>query len=215
MSAYAKFSFETIDAGSPANRRKVDRRAIGPADLEAARAEGVEQGRRDAVASAAQAEAQALNAMARMMQLVLGRVADEAQGLREDAAELALTIARTLSGELLDRHGGEAVEAFVADALRHLRSGPRLVVQVAPELVEALTPRLEQVARDAGFEGALVVRPANAALPGDCTLEWAEGSIQHDRAAALETIEAAAREWLDSADQHGRQMDLFNGGTQR
>jgi flagellar assembly protein FliH len=213
MAGYAKFSFDVIDTGSPVNRRKADRRAILPADLEAARAEGLEQGRRDAVAAAAQTEAQALNAIARMMQMVLGRVAGEAQSLREDAVDLALTIARTLSGELLDRHGGEAVEAFVEDALRHLRSGPRLVVKVAPDLVDSLTPRLEQVARDAGFEGALVVRSAEGALPGDCSLEWADGSIQHDRAASLEAIEAAAREWLDSADQHGRQMDLFQGGT--
>ena len=213
MSGYAKFSFETIDAGSPVNRRKADRRAILPADLEAARAEGLEQGRRDAVAAAAQTEAQALNAIARMMQMLIGRVAGECQPLREDAVEVSLTIARTLSGELLDRHGGEAVESFVEDALRHLRSGPRLVVKIAPELVDALTPRLEQVARDGGFDGALVVRAVDTALPGDCTLEWAEGSIQRDRAAALEAVESAAREWLDSADQHGRQMDLFQGGT--
>jgi flagellar assembly protein FliH len=214
MSAYARFTFEEIETSAP-NRRKADRRAIMPADLEAARNEGLEQGRRDAVAAAAQTEAQALNAIARMMQMVLGRVAGEAQSLREDAVDLSLCVARTLAGELLDRHGGEAVEGFVAEAITHLRHGPRLVVKVTPDLVESLTPKLEKVALDAGFEGALVVRPSEAALPGDCTLEWAEGSIQHDRAATLEGIEIAAREWLDNADQHGRQMDLFNAGAPR
>lgn len=213
MSAYAKFSFDEIESAHAPNRRKADRRAIMPADLEAARNEGLEQGRRDVVAAASQTEAQALNAIARMMQMVLGRVAGEAQSLREDATELALTVGRTLSGELLDRYGGEAVEDFVASAISHLRSGPRLVVHVAPDLIEALTPKLEKVAADAGYEGALVLRPNETALPGDCQLEWAEGSIHHDRAAAFEAIEKAAADWLQSAEQHGRQMDLFNGGA--
>lgn len=209
--AAQKYAFRPIgetDAplrrGGPATRAQ-----LTEADLAAAREEGLQRGRQEAAQATDRATAEALRAIARMMQMMLSGLATEAQNLRGDALDVAMTAAQLMAGHALDQFGTEAVEGFLTDAVSQLRDVPRLVVKVTPELVEDIAPRLEQAARDAGFDGQVVVRPDPAAQAGDVTLEWAEGSIHHDRASSFAAIEAAAERWLAAAKTEGFQLDLF------
>lgn len=212
MSSYAKYDFAPIGEApaAPGRAGGPQRRALGEEDLARARQEGFAEGQRDATAQAERASADALRAIARMMQITLGRLAEEAQTLRADAVEVALVAARAAAGRTLDLWGSEAVEDYVREAVSHLRATPRLVVKVSPDLAADLQARLEAVAAEAGFEGLVAVRPDPSARPGDCGIEWADGAIHHDRDAAFAAIEEAAERWLASAEAHGFQLDLFS-----
>ena len=209
MGHHSKYAFEPIfakqgDAPIGKPRRKI----ITQDDVEAARAAGYEAGRDDSVAQAERASAEALRAIARQMQLMLGRQADEAEGLRADAVDVVLTATRAIAGRALDDFGQAHVEALITDAVSHLRDIPRMVIRVAPELAERTQAQLIGAAHEAGFTGDIIIRPDADAQSGDCTLDWGDGLIVHSRAAALAAIEDAARTWQASADAEGLSIDI-------
>ncbi len=209
--ATQRYAFRPISENETPHRRggPAARAQLTEADLAAAREEGLQRGRQEAAQATDRASAEALRAIARMMQMMLSGLAAEAQGLRQDALEVAMAAAQLMAGQALEQFAPEAVEGFVSEAVGQLRDVPRLVVRIAPELADDLAPRLEQVARDAGFDGQVVVRPDPVASGGDVTLEWAEGSIHHDRASSFAAVEAAAERWLAAAKTEGFQLDLF------
>ena len=64
--------------------------------------------------------------------------------------------------------------------------------------------RLDDIARNRGFDGRLVVMGESDIAPGDCRIEWADGGLVRERAA----IEAAIAEAVD------RYVAVRRGGTQ-
>jgi flagellar assembly protein FliH len=198
------FSKEIVAATSKAPRKKI----LTEADVEAARAEGFAEGERSEVAQTERAAVESLRAIARLMQMTLGRLSEEAHSLRVDAVEVALSSAKAIAGAALERFGDQVIIDIVSEATSHLRETPRLVVRVAPELVSVIEERLIGCAHEAGFTGEIVVRADPAAQMGDCILDWGDGVITHSRAAAIEAVEAATRNWLNSADAEGLHINL-------
>jgi flagellar assembly protein FliH len=207
------FPGQSAAAGVASGGRR--RAPLSEADVEAARAEGHAAGLREAMAQTERAAAEAERAIARLLQMSLGTLNAEAQSLRADAVAVALHAARQLAGRALSLHGEEAVVETFEAAAEHLRDQPRIVVRVAPALVEVLEARLQAVAAEAGVGGQVVVRGDAAAGLGDCALEWAGGSIHRDRDAAFAAIEAAAENWLAAGQAEGLQLDLFAQGAAR
>jgi len=210
MANASKYHFEpmfTKSGVAPAvssSRRKV----LTEDDVAAAHAAGVAEGQQTELVKSERATADALRAIAHMMQMMLGRLTDEAHSLRADAVEVALAAARSVANAALDNFGADRVEALVATAVAELRDIPRLVVRVSPDLAETIEERLIGCAREAGFTGEIAVRPDPQALTGDCTLDWGAGRIVHDRASALTEIETSAQNWLASAHAEGFSLDI-------
>jgi flagellar assembly protein FliH len=208
MRGNTKHEFEPMFApkvGSPHARKKT----LGDDDIAAARAEGFAQGQADAQASIDRASGEALRAIAAMMQMMLGRLTEEAESLRVDAADVAVAAAKAVATVALDVFGEEAIADIVTTAVAQLRDAPRLVVRVAPDIAETIEERLIGCAREAGFNGEIVVRADATASNGDCTLDWGDGAITHNRASAFEAIEEAAQKWLASAQSEGFHIDMY------
>jgi flagellar assembly protein FliH len=195
----------TQQGGKASPRRKV----LTDDDIAAARAQGVAEGLVQANASIERAGSEALRAIAGLMQMMLGRLAEEAQSLRTDAAEVAIAAARVVAGTALDEFGEQAVADIVSQAVAQLRDVPRLVVRVSPDLAEIIEARLIGCAREAGFSGEIAVRGDPDAQNGDCILDWGDGTITHNREAAFEAIAQAGQSWLKSAQSEGFQIDMF------
>jgi flagellar assembly protein FliH len=194
-----------VGASAMPQRRKV----LTDEDVAAARAEGFAQGQAQTNGEIDRSASESLRAIAGMMQMMLGRLSQEAQSLRVDAADVAVAAARVVAGSALDAFGEEAIADIVATATAQLRQTPRLVVRVAPNLVESIEQRLISCAREAGFSGEIAVRGDEAAASGDCALDWGDGTITYNREAAFEAIELAAQKWLTSAHSEGFQIDMF------
>ncbi|MEN9873972.1 MAG: hypothetical protein RL186_869 [Pseudomonadota bacterium] len=179
------------------------RKALTEQDIIDARAQGFEQGYAQAQISIEQVSSTALTAIAANMNLMLDRLLEEAQTLRNEATHVAMIAARVIAGRALDAFGAEAVADILATTAAQLKDTPRLVVRVAPELAEIIEARLIGCAREAGFSGEIAVRADPDALAGDCTLDWGEGTIVYSREAALAAIDQAAQNWLQSAQTEG------------
>ena len=166
-------------------------------DVEAARMWGVEEGREMEEGRCAQS----LQAIASQMQLILARLAHESDALRHEAAGLAVAAARKIAGAALDNYPLDTIEQLAAEAVRDLRSEPRLSVRCAPDLVEMLSERLEQTARDAGFDGAILVRGEQGLRAADVRLEWGAGAIQRSADEIDARLSDVVARWLAAAPE--------------
>lgn len=210
MRSINQHEFEPMFGERPATNGTARRKALTDADIAKAHAEGFAEGVAQTQASLDRASNDSLRAIASLMQMMLGRLHDEAQSLRTDAAEVALAGAKVVAGCALDTFGEEAIASIVSTAVAQLRDAPRLVVRVTPDLVERIDLKLAACAKEAGFNGEIVVRGDPEAAIGDCTLDWGDGVIIVNREAAFAAIEKAGRDWLAGAQSEGFQIDLFD-----
>lgn len=202
MTAYPRFAppDDFSDGFAPAGPRRDARLA---AEIEAARAAGLEQGRAEAMADAARLQAEALQAIARQMQLLIGRLHPESAALRADCAALALAAARALAGAALTENGAALARALVHAAAQDLRHAPRLVVRLAPGLTEAGAALLAEAAQAAGHAGAVQVVADPEARAGDVTISWDGGAVVRSAEALDATIETLVSDWRALGDLDG------------
>jgi flagellar assembly protein FliH len=215
-SAARRFTFDTdfgpqaSNPGAVVHRRKS---TYTFEELEEARTEGYQAGRRDETARAEGDAARALHELAQGTGAILGRLLYEEQSLRRDATTLALSAARAVAGASLDAWPQDRIIAAVEAALGQLRSAPRIAVRVSDDLAKVLQPRLDQAADMAGYAGQIVVRADPAAAPGDVTLVWEGGMIADDRAGALAQVEALVLARLVEAELQEQQAASAAGGS--
>ena len=117
--------------------------------------------------------------------------------------DVAVAVARQLSGELIAAEPLAGVTALVADCFRHLVSTPHLVIRINEQLYEAGRDRFEQLARQSGFQGRLIVLAEPDIEAGDCKIEWADGGVVRERAA----IDAKISELVESYVASRKQAD--------
>jgi flagellar assembly protein FliH len=71
-------------------------------------------------------------------------------------------------------------------------------VRIGPDIYDEAKHKLEEIARLNGFEGRLTVLADANLLAGDCRIEWAEGGVDRDRAAASAAIEDVVNRYVSA-----------------
>jgi len=195
MRATAKYLFDVDFSGAEAKPTVL----LTEHQVMLAEAEAV--GYRNGVAAA---EAQALTDSSRLTALALERLvgvlgalhqalhAVEAK-LEAEAVEVAVAVGRKLAPALIAREPLAEIAALASECFRQIVAAPHVVVRVNDALYAATRDRLEEILRASGFEGRLVVLAEPDIAAGDCRIEWADGGVNRDRAAA----EAAITEAVD------------------
>jgi flagellar assembly protein FliH len=198
--ATAKFTFNrefpaTPDRIVPLEQKEAtltlsEHQRLMAASVAGARAEAFVQGRLEGESDAAARLAEALEQVA-------ARLADTARDLAAieaaatgEAIRFAHGFALKLAGRLLDAAPMAAVEEAARAIFDDLRGQPHVAVRVAPGLVEAAREKLTAIGRERGFEGRLIVLGEPEIAPGDVRIEWADGGILRDRAAAEAALAA-------------------------
>lgn len=109
--------------------------------------------------------------------------------LEVEAVEVAVAVAGKLAPELIARQPFEEISALATECFRHLVTTPHVVVRIGPDIYDTAKHKLEEIAVARGFEGRLMVHSEAGMAPGDCRIEWSEGGVVRDRAAAASVIE--------------------------
>ncbi len=196
MSAPVKFLFE--DDFAAGRGGAAPKPTISVAAHETALAQAQADAYRNGMAAAeAKIEGRAAAACDRIAQgitaLTQGLSAIEAR-LEAESVEVAVAVARKLAPELIAAEPISEIAALAASCFRQLIAAPHVVVRIAEAIYEAARTRLEEIARLQGFEGRLVVLAEPGMALGDCRIEWADGGLSRDRAAAEAAIgEAVGR----------------------
>lgn len=113
-----------------------------------------------------------------------------------EAVEVAVAVSRKLAPALIAREPFAEIAALASDCFRQLVAAPHIVVRIHDALYAAAREKLEQIVRARGFEGRLVVLAEPEIAPGDCRIEWADGGVNRDSAAAEAAIDAAVVAYL-------------------
>jgi len=203
MTSNSKFLFDTEFA--VASRRRTPERPqprYTEEELAAARGDGqragVEMGLAQARGEAAHAAAQALERIAAGMAELAQRQEAALEGVRAEAARLALAIARRLAGELLRRQPEAEIEALVGQLLQQLPGEPRVVVRVAEGLVQGLSERLDEIAIANAFAGRVVLLGEPHLREADARIEWADGGAERNFEELMAQVEESVRRYCDA-----------------
>jgi len=209
----AKFDFDTEfdENGEILREGESYKRFFTQDDVDAARMWGVEEGREEEEGRCAQA----LLSISSQIQLIMARLDQESEALRQEAAMLALASARKIGGAALDVYPVETINELAAEALVDLRSEPRFSVRCKPELLDDLSTRLEKTARDSGFEGAIMVRGDEELSGADVRMEWGSGAIQRSTEEIDARLQGIITRWLESqaSEQAQKTSQIDNGDS--
>ena len=163
---------------------------------EAAFEEGRQHGTEEAEAATQRLLATAMAAVSQQMDQVF-RQQDEANDANARAAvRVAMSVLRKMLPAACERHAFDEVTRVVEEVVGHVLDEPRIIVRVAPPLVDGVREQLDAVVQGRGFEGRVVVQ-ADERLPlGDCRVEWTDGGAERDQARLMADIEATVERAL-------------------
>ena len=202
MSAPAKFLFD-VDFASGTDRKPggatitLAEHAIKLAEADAAaHRRGYADAQADAKIEADRRMADALERIA----VNLGKANDALAAIETrlecEAVEVAVAVARKLAPALVAREPFAEIAALASDCFRELVSSPHIAVRVNDALYAAAKEKLDDILRARNFEGRLVVMAEHDIAVGDCRIEWADGGINRDSAAADAAISEAVNGYV-------------------
>jgi flagellar assembly protein FliH len=197
-----KYNFDRSFDDSPeeaAESLAADRAAEIDAARQIAFAEGFAEGEAQMRASleADMARSQA-SIEAQLATLVSGLTATQ-RLLLTDAARSVGVLAESVAGEALLHLPVERIEGVVAPLLAELVEMPRLVIRVAPALIDAVKARLEDVAIGIGFGGKLIFFAEESLQSGDVLVEWAHGGLDARLDHTKARLKNSIRDFVQSA----------------
>jgi len=200
VTAKAKFLFD-LDFSATANPAE---KPIAPSEHTLKLAEAETKGFADGFAAAEKegtAVAERRTAMAfeqigdALDRLARGLAGVEAR-LEAEAVELAIAISRKLVPELMLREPFAEIAALATECFKQLAASPHVIVRVNDKMLETARTQLEEIARNRGFEGRLVVIAEPEIAAGDCRIEWADGGVVRDQAKTEHVIGNAVARYL-------------------
>ena len=187
----ARFTFDLDLGHRPADRPQAQPH---PSLSEAAIAARIEEARREAHAQGV-AEGERTAAARAQRQLAAAERAQRRQRLA-DAVDLALVVARKLSGAAVDAMPQAPLAALLSEALASVGRTPSIVIRCHPDLVPHFEPTATRMLAQHGLEGRVTVISDAALAPGDGRIEWADGGVERDSTAIAAEVEAAIATFL-------------------
>jgi len=171
-------------------------------ELESARqqsfAEGKEAGIREASDAIETRISDALGSLTGQFQDLFNQHKIATTEIFDDAANIALAIARKCFPHLSETESQRTIEDMVRGVLAEIREEPRVMVHVHPELVAPLNERIKGIAGDANFEGQILIIDDEAIAAGDCQVTWSSGSAERDMAAIWQRVDEIVEQNLSA-----------------
>ncbi len=204
MAAPAKFLFDT-DFAAPDKSRERPTQAemaerIAAAEQRAYR-DGFDAGQREAKAESDRRTALALEEIKVGMQGIAARFAGIETRMETEAVDVAVAVARKLSGELIAAEPLGEIVGLVKNCFSHLVSTPHLAVRINASLYEVAREGIERLAKQSGFEGRLVILAEPEIATGDCRIEWADGGVVLERASIDAKIDELVGRYIASRNE--------------
>jgi flagellar assembly protein FliH len=191
VNAAKKFDFRnSFDSNE---RGMVSARDFTLADLEKARAESFEKGKKEgaveARASIEHATATALGAIGSRLGELRQDMDAVQQALETEALEAVLSIACKLVPHYAEAHGVSEIEGIVRECLTAVYDEPRVVIRAKDAILDHIKLRLDELIASSGFGGKIVLFADPTLGDTDCRIEWADGGTERDTKRLWQEIE--------------------------
>lgn len=199
MSAPAKFLFD-LDFSAPKAANTVPlaehESKLGEAETRGYR-NGFAAGQQEAAGETARRLAIAMEGIAHSLSILARGLAAVELRVEAEAVEVAVATGRKLAEALIAREPFAEVEALASGCFRELVTTPHVVVRINDALYGAAQTKLADIARQTGFDGRLLVLAEPDIAVGDCRIEWADGGMTRDRAAADALISETVQRFIE------------------
>ncbi len=190
----AKFTFDTEFAGSE-DRRAPAAQARQKQTLTIEELEGLKNTARSEGESSAQARAtDALERTVAALTISVRAALDvshaEIEQVRDDAARLALAMAKKIAPAALAALPTGDVEVALRQAMHQAIAEPRITLRAAPAVTAVLEPRLNDIAHEEGYEGRVLIAADPAMTGADCRIEWRGGGAERSESVIEDALNA-------------------------
>jgi flagellar assembly protein FliH len=186
-----KFTFDTEFSGAEDRRAPAaharQKQTLTTAELEQLQAAARELGEANSQARATEALERTIAALTISIRAALDNSHAEVEGLRDEAARLALAMAKRIAPAALAALPAGDVEIALREAMHQAIAEPRITLRAAPAVAEILEPRLADIAHEEGYEGRVAIAADPAMTGADCRIEWRGGGAERSE----QTIEDA------------------------
>jgi flagellar assembly protein FliH len=215
MSAPAKFMFD-IDFGAP---RPANTVALADHEIKVGEAEtrgyrnGFTAGQQEAAGETARRLAVAMEGIAHSLSILARGLSAVELRVEAEAVGVAVATGRKLADSLIAREPFAEIEALARDCFRELVNTPHAVVRINDALYEQAQTKLAEIARQTGFDGRLLVLAEPEIAVGDCRIEWADGGMTRDKAAADALIGETVQRFIEGRCTPGH-AELKGGGDE-
>jgi flagellar assembly protein FliH len=179
-----KFTFDTEfrpegDLTSNAARAR-QRKVYSHDEIDQMCAKAHAEGTKTGQVRAAEALATAVAALAEALRATLDSSHAEIATLREEAAGIALALARKLAPVAIAALPTGEVEAALREAMHQAIGEPRIVLRAAPDVLAELSDKFAEIAHEEGYEGRIVAKADPAIGGADCRIEWRGGGTERN-----------------------------------
>jgi len=204
MVEITKFKFDTefrpegdlISNAARARQRKVMTQEELDHMLSRARETGMKMGQ----VRAAEATATAVQQLCAIVQDSMGRAQNQLDVMRQEASALAFVAAKTLAHVAVSMQPQGDVEEALRDAIHQAIAEPRITLRAAPDVIDAIKEKLEELALDCGYEGRLLASADPTVLGADCRIEWNGGGAERSMQKLEQAIEEVITRHLSQLD---------------
>ncbi|MBA2588938.1 MAG: hypothetical protein H0U98_09975 [Alphaproteobacteria bacterium] len=177
-----KFTFDTEFSGAenrpaPAARAR-QKQTLTNEELDALKTVARSEGENNSQARAAEALERSIAALTISVRAALDTSHAEIEALRDEAARLALAMAKKIAPAALAALPEGDVEIALRQAMHQAIGEPRITLRAAPAVAAVLEPRLAAIAHEEGYEGRLAMAADPAMTGGDCRIEWRGGGAE-------------------------------------
>ena len=188
----AKFTFDTEflpegDRVAPTAKAR-QRRTVTNEELEAMAESARREGEFAASARAAEQLDRTIAALTLSLRAVLDTSHAQIEAVRAEAAEIALAMARKIAPAALAALPVDDVEMALRQAMHQAIIEPRITLRAAPDVVEALAPRVDSIAHEEGYDGRVLLAADPAMRGADCRIEWRGGGAERSEAVIEEAL---------------------------
>jgi flagellar assembly protein FliH len=194
MTTQRKFTFDTEflgaeDRPAPAARAR-QKQTLTTEELDNLQTLARLEGENNAQARSAEALERSIAALTISVRAAMDQSHAEIEILRDDAARLALAMARKIAPAALAALPAGDIEIALRQAMHQAIGEPRVTLRAAPAVTEVLEPRLADIALEEGYEGRVMIAADPAMKAGDCRIEWRGGGAERSEQAIEEALSA-------------------------
>lgn len=208
MSAPAKFMFD-LDFGAPKPANTIPlsdhETKLGEAETRGYR-NGFAAGQEEAASDSARRLAVAMESIAHSLSLLARGLSSVELRVEAEAVEVAVATGRKLAEALIAREPFAEIETLAKGCFRELVNTPHVVVRLNDALYAEAQAKLADIARETGFDGRLLILAEPDIAIGDCRIEWADGGMIRDKAAADALISETVQRFVEG--RHAPEAEL-------
>jgi len=189
-----KFTFDTEFTGSQDRRAPAaqarQKQTLTIEELENLKTLARSEGENNAQIRAAEALERTVAALTISVRAALDISHAEIEQVRDDAARLAMAMAKRIAPAALAALPAGDVEAALRQAMHQAIAEPRITLRAAPAVTEVLEPRLNDIAHEEGYEGRVLIAADPTMTGADCRIEWRGGGAERSESIIEDALSA-------------------------